>query len=179
MVELAKSKGGNRRLYLESAFRALAVAAVFLLPRKILILNEIAILGLFALSLDLILGYTGILSLGHPAFLGLGAYGAGLFAKHAGGDPLAGIAVAAGITAVAGFLAGFLELRMVTLGLAMLRGEAANKASHITGGADGRRQQPRRPRPVAQTGYDRKDCTRRLDVGPCPVASGRIPAKPP
>jgi branched-chain amino acid transport system permease protein len=134
----------NRRLYLEAAFWALAVAAIFLLPRKMLILNEIAILGLFALSLDLILGYAGILSLGHAAFLGLGAYGAGLFAKHVSGDPLLGLAVAAGITAVAGFLASFLVLRgadltrlMVTLGLAMLLGEVANKASHITGGADG------------------------------------------
>ena len=44
-------------------------------------LNEIAILALFALSLDLILGYAGIVSLGHAAFFGAGAYAAGLFCK--------------------------------------------------------------------------------------------------
>ena len=61
---------------------------------KHLILNEIAILALFALSLDLILGYAGIVSLGHAAFFGLGAYAAGLTAKHLTRDPLAGLAVA-------------------------------------------------------------------------------------
>ena len=49
------------------------------------LINEIAILALFALSLDLILGYAGIVSLGHAAFFGLGAYSAGLFAKHRNG----------------------------------------------------------------------------------------------
>jgi branched-chain amino acid transport system permease protein len=129
---------------LETAVWLLAFAAVVLLPRKLLILNEIAILALFALSLDLILGYAGILSLGHAAFLGLGAYTAGLFAKHVSVDPLLGMAVAAMVTAVGGFLSSFLVLRgadltrlMVTLGLAMLLGEVANKASTITGGADG------------------------------------------
>lgn len=65
----------------EFAFWVLALAAAVLLPRHLLILNEIAILALFALSLDLILGYAGIVSLGHAAFLGMGAYAAGLFAK--------------------------------------------------------------------------------------------------
>jgi len=60
----------------------LALAAVFLLPRQLLILNEIAILALFAISLDLILGYAGLVSLGHAAFLGVGAYAAGLLAIH-------------------------------------------------------------------------------------------------
>ena len=50
------------------------------------------ITALFALSLDLILGYAGIVSLGHAAFFGLGAYTAGLLAKHGWGDPLLGLA---------------------------------------------------------------------------------------
>ncbi len=58
---------------------------------KYLILNEIAILALFALSLDLILGYAGIVSLGHAAFFGAGAYTAGLLAKLVTPDPLAGL----------------------------------------------------------------------------------------
>ena len=64
-----------------------------LLPGQSLLLNEIAILALFALSLDLILGYAGIVSLGHAAFFGFGAYAAALFAKHVMPDPLVGLAV--------------------------------------------------------------------------------------
>jgi len=52
-----------------------------LLPGHALIVNEIAIVALFAVSLDLVLGYTGIVTLGHAAFLGFGAYCAALFAK--------------------------------------------------------------------------------------------------
>jgi branched-chain amino acid transport system permease protein len=136
--------GRNGRLALEIAFWTLAFGALYLFPRKLLILNEIAILGLFALSLDLLLGYAGILSLGHAAFLGLGAYAAGLFALHVSGDPLLGMAVAIPVTAAAGLLSSFLILRgtdltrlMVTVGLATVFGEIANKASGITGGADG------------------------------------------
>src|SRR6188472_3373674 len=68
---------------LEIAFWLVAAAAIWLLPNKHLILAEIAILALFALSLDLILGYAGIISLGHAAFFGFGGYAAGLIAKHA------------------------------------------------------------------------------------------------
>src|SRR5438552_6659098 len=67
---------------LEYVFWLAALASVFLLPGRHLILTEIAWLGLFALSLDLILGYAGIISLGHAAFFGLGAYVAALLAKH-------------------------------------------------------------------------------------------------
>jgi branched-chain amino acid transport system permease protein len=134
----------NARLALELVFWALAFAALWLFPRKLLILNEIAILGLFALSLDLLLGYAGILSLGHAAFLGLGAYTAGLFAIHVSGEPLLGMAAAIPVAAVVGTLSAFLILRgndltrlMVTVGLATVFFEIANKASGITGGADG------------------------------------------
>src|ERR1700741_1254070 len=68
---------------LEYAFWLAALASVFLLPGRHLILTEIAWLALFALSLDLILGYAGIISLGHAAFFGLGSYLAALMAKHA------------------------------------------------------------------------------------------------
>lgn len=128
----------------EYAFWAVAFASLIALPQKHIMLNEIAILGLFALSLDLLLGYAGIVSLGHAAFLGLGAYAAGLLAKHGSADPLIGLAVAAAISGLAGLLTSFLVLRgsdltrlMVTLGVAMLIGEIANKASWLTGGADG------------------------------------------
>src|SRR5262249_24800783 len=58
------------------------LAGAFLLPGRHLILTEIAWLALFALSLVLILGYAGIISLGHAAFFGLGSYVAALLAKY-------------------------------------------------------------------------------------------------
>ena len=115
-----------------------------LLPSKALLLNEIAILALFAMSLDLILGYAGIVSLGHAAFFGFGAYTAALFAKHVLPDPLAGLAVAVTTTALLGAACSVLILRgsdltrlMVTLGVASILYELANKLDWLTGGADG------------------------------------------
>jgi branched-chain amino acid transport system permease protein len=129
---------------LEVLFWLAAAASLVLLPDQHLLLNEIAITALFALSLDLILGYAGIVSLGHAAFFGLGAYAAGLFAKFASGDPLLGLAVAAAVAAIAGFATSFLVLRgsdltrlMVTLSVGFVLGEIANRASRWTGGADG------------------------------------------
>src|SRR5215472_11262318 len=66
----------------EIAFWIVAFASIWLLPQKHLILTETAILALFALSLDLILGYAGIISLGQAAFFGTAGYFAGLVAKH-------------------------------------------------------------------------------------------------
>jgi branched-chain amino acid transport system permease protein len=128
----------------EISFWLAAAATLFFLPERHLILNEIAILGLFALSLDLILGYAGIVSLGHAAFFGLGAYTAGLLAKHGWGDPLVGLTAAALMAAILGLATSFLVLRgtdltrlMVTLGVALVVGEIANQAAWLTGGADG------------------------------------------
>ncbi len=128
----------------EVAFWVVAAATLFLLPERHLILNEIAIIGLFAVSLDLILGYAGIVSLGHAAFFGLGAYAAGLLAKNGIAEPVIGLGVAALAAALLGFVTSFLVLRgsdltklMVTLGVALVLGEIANQASWLTGGADG------------------------------------------
>jgi branched-chain amino acid transport system permease protein len=105
--------------------------------------NEIAIFALFALSLDLILGYAGIISLGHAAFFGTGAYAAALFAKHVMPDPVVGLAVGIGAATVMGALSSVLVMRgsdlarlMITLGVAAILYELANKLS-FTGGADG------------------------------------------
>jgi len=115
----------------------------FVLGDHALIANEIAILALFALSLDLILGYAGIVSLGHAAFFGMGAYSAALFAKHVMPDPLVGMAVAIGATALLGAASSILVMRgsdlarlMITLGVAAILYELANKLD-FTGGADG------------------------------------------
>jgi branched-chain amino acid transport system permease protein len=122
----------------------LAFAAPLVLPSHALIINEIAIVALFAVSLDLVLGYTGIVSLGHAAFFGMGAYTAALFAKHIHPDPLVGMAVAVGTATVLGALCSFTVMRgtdltrlMVTLGIGLILMELANKLDWLTGGADG------------------------------------------
>ncbi|MHB2169365.1 branched-chain amino acid ABC transporter permease [Alsobacter sp. R-9] len=128
----------------EILFWLVAAATLFLMPGRHLILNEIAIIGLFAVSLDLILGYAGIVSLGHAAFFGLGAYVAGILAKYGFGDPLLGLLAGAVAAAILGFATSFLVMRgtdltklMVTLGVALVLGEVANQMSWLTGGADG------------------------------------------
>jgi branched-chain amino acid transport system permease protein len=115
-----------------------------LLPAQSLLLNEIAIVALFAISLDLVLGYAGIVSLGHAAFFGFGAYAAGLFARNVMPDPLVGLAVGIGASALLGLATSVLILRgsdltrlMVTLGVASILYELANRFDAITGGADG------------------------------------------
>lgn len=129
-----------------AAFWLLPVTALaaFVWPDHLALLAQMAVTALFALSLDLILGLAGIVSLGHAAFLGLGAYTAGLLAQHGWTEPLSGLLAAAAIGAVAGWLSSFLVLRgsqltrlMVTLGLALLLLELANKLTSITGGVDG------------------------------------------
>ena len=128
----------------EFAFWAAAAASFFLLPEQYLLLNEAAIIGLFALSLDLVLGYAGIISLGHAAFFGAGAYTAGILAKAGYGDPLLGLVAAAAVAGGLGFVTSFLVLRgsdltrlMVTLSVSLVLFELANRLVWLTGGADG------------------------------------------
>jgi len=129
----------------EIAFWVFAFATIWLFPGKHLILTETAILALFALSLDLILGYAGIISLGQAAFFGLAGYTAGLLAKYEIiNEPVVALLVAGLLAAALGFVTSFLVLRgsdltrlMVTLGVALMLGELANRFSNITGGADG------------------------------------------
>jgi len=128
----------------EMALGAVALVSVFAAGNHALLLNEIAILALFAVSLDLILGYAGIVSLGHAAFFGFGAYVAALFAKHVMPDPLVGLVVAMAAAALLGALCSVLIMRgsdltrlMITLGVAAVLYELANKLDWLTGGADG------------------------------------------
>lgn len=128
----------------ETVLWALALASPWALSSHALILNEIAIVALFALSLDLILGYSGIVSLGHAAFFGMGAYSAALFAKHVMPDPLVGLAVGIATAGVLGAICSVTILRgtdltrlMVTLGVGLVLMELANKLDWLTGGADG------------------------------------------
>jgi branched-chain amino acid transport system permease protein len=123
---------------------AAALASPWALASHALIINEIAIVALFALSLDLILGYSGIVSLGHAAFFGMGAYSAALFSKWVTPDPLVGLAVGIATATLLGAVCSATILRgtdltrlMVTLGVALILMELANKLDWLTGGADG------------------------------------------
>jgi branched-chain amino acid transport system permease protein len=122
----------------------IAFAAPVVVPTHAALINEIAIVALFAMSLDLVLGYTGIVSLGHAAFFGMGAYTAALFAKHVMPDPLAGLVVGIVTATLLGALCSATILRgsdltrlMVTLGVGLILLELANKLDWLTGGADG------------------------------------------
>ena len=134
----------NRWRWTEIAFWLATLLPFVLTPDYLVLASQIAITGLFALSLDLILGFSGIISLGHAAYFGMGAYTAGLLSVWGWGEPLTGL-LAAGVTAgLFGYLTSFiiarfrhLALIMITLGIGLLLQEAANSASFITGGFDG------------------------------------------
>jgi branched-chain amino acid transport system permease protein len=129
----------------EIAFWILALACAFLFPSRFLIMTDIVRLALFALSLDLILGYAGIVSLGHAAFFGVGAYSAGLLSLHGIiAEPVIALLVAGLAATLIGFLTSFLVIRgvdltrlMVTLGIALLLEALAERFSNVTGGTDG------------------------------------------
>jgi branched-chain amino acid transport system permease protein len=140
----------------ETVFWLLPLGAYLLFPGYLVLASQIVITGLFAVSLDLILGYAGIVSLGHAAFFGAGAYSAGLLAVHGWREPLSGLCAATIVAALLGLVTSFLVVRprqasatvataasgslsqiMVTLGIGLLLHEAANQAAEITGGVDG------------------------------------------
>jgi branched-chain amino acid transport system permease protein len=129
---------------LEIVFWLCTLLPFVLTPNYLSLASQIAITALFALSLDLILGYAGIVSLGHAAFFGVGAYTAGLLAKHYWSEPLSGLVLAAIAAGLVGYASSHIVVRfrhlaliMLTMGLGLLLHEAANSASGLTGGADG------------------------------------------
>lgn len=128
----------------ESAIVVMAVAAYFAFPDSLGVLTRIMIMMMFVLSIDLVLGYAGIATLGQAAMYGTGAYAAGLFAVYVAADPLAGLVVGAAAGAVIALLSGLMLMRvhgltllMMSIAVAQICQEIANKAGSITGGADG------------------------------------------
>ena len=146
-------KAGTPLVYLRAQARWRPVEIAFwlavllpyaLFPNYLSLASQIAIAGMFALSLDLILGYAGIVSLGHAAFFGLGAYTAGLLSKYGWGEPLSGLIAAAAAAGLVGYATSFvicrfrhLALIMLTLGFGLLLAELANSLGWLTGGMDG------------------------------------------
>jgi branched-chain amino acid transport system permease protein len=134
----------TRWRWFEIVFWLATLLPFVLTPSYLVLASQIAITALFALSLDLILGYAGLISLGHAAFFGFGAYTAGLISKWGWGEPLSGLLIAASAAALLGYLTSFIVVRvshlaliMITLGLCLLLHEAANRAGGLTGGDDG------------------------------------------
>jgi branched-chain amino acid transport system permease protein len=123
----------------------LAIAAFFLFPDRMAFGSQVLLMVLFTLSLDLILGFAGIVSLGHAAFFGLGAYTAALLTVRGGWEEqISGLAVAAAVAAIAGTASGWLLLRyrgltllVLTLSAAIMLQELGNVLRDITGGYDG------------------------------------------
>jgi len=145
MIDVARHLRRRERWRLiEFAFWLAIVAVIAAFPARAALINEMLVAGLFALSLDLILGLTGVVSLGHAAFFGLGAYTAAITAAAGWNDPLLGLVAAIVPAALVGLLTAPLLLRgadltrlMVTMGVALMLGELANKNAWLTGGADG------------------------------------------
>jgi branched-chain amino acid transport system permease protein len=128
----------------EAAPWLIALGCYALFPSYLPLGSQILATILFALSADLVLGYAGIVTLGHAAFFGTGAYTAGILAVHGWGEPVTGLIAAAAVAALLGASSGFLILRttglallMQTLVVASMLAEAANKATWLTGGDDG------------------------------------------
>lgn len=123
---------------------AVGLGAFWLFPNDLGLLTRIAAAALFVMSLDMVLGYCGIATLGHAAMFGTGAYAAGIAAVNWVSDPL----VLLGIGGVAGGLIALatgalilhargLTLLMLTIAVAQIVQEVANKARDWTGGSDG------------------------------------------
>lgn len=134
----------QRNRVLEVVFWLCLASVWWVFPYSLPLVTQILIVGLFAVSLDLALGYAGILTVGHAAFFGAGAYVAGLLAAHGWGEPISGLLLAGVVCAALGYVFGFLVVRgsdltrlMITIAICLLLGEAALQFTSVTGGSDG------------------------------------------
>jgi branched-chain amino acid transport system permease protein len=124
---------------------AAGIAMFFAFPNYLSFGTQLLVTILFALSLDLVLGYAGIVTLGHAAFFGAGAYTVGMMAQHLGwNEPISGLLAAGVVAGAIGLVSGFVLLRthgltllMLTLCTMTLLEQAANMGHHWTGGFDG------------------------------------------
>lgn len=133
-----------RRLLVQALPWVLAIGVYFIAGGYLELATYALVMGLFALSLDLILGFAGVVTLGQAAFFGFGSYAAGIFAIHISPDPLLGLVFATVLTGLLGIVTGMailhtqhLTMMMLTLAVASLIAEVANQARSLTGGDDG------------------------------------------
>jgi branched-chain amino acid transport system permease protein len=123
----------------------IAIACFFVLPERTTFGSQVLVMVIFALSLDLILGYAGIVTLGHAAFFGIGAYVVALgFLQFGWSEPISGLIAAGLVAGAAGAVVGWFILRyrgltllMLTIAFAAALQESGNLRSDITGGYDG------------------------------------------
>jgi branched-chain amino acid transport system permease protein len=134
----------SRWSHWETAFWLAWVAAFFIPGTNLALLGQVLIWGLFAMSLDLVLGYRGIASLGHAAFFGIGAYAAGFLGKYGWTEPISGLLIAGLLAGIVGLITGRIVrglhgvgLLMVTLGLNLLLYDFVQRSTALTGGDDG------------------------------------------
>ena len=116
----------------------------FLAPEQLPLFSRIAIMAIFVMSLDLVVGYAGLATLGHAALFGTGAYAAGLAALHLAPDPLLGLAIGAAAGACVALISGLFILRydgltflMLSIAVSQILGNLASKLRNWTGGDDG------------------------------------------
>jgi branched-chain amino acid transport system permease protein len=131
------------------ASRAAIIVFLISAPRlltefRLALLTSVLIFGLLAASLDLLIGYTGLPSLGHAAFFGVGAYAAALVSTELSGNLFLVLAVAtvagglvAGIVGALGVRSRGIYLLMLTLAVAELLRNVAETWTSVTGGANG------------------------------------------
>lgn len=132
------------RIALDILLIAAGIAAFFVFPDSLGFLTRVLIMIIMVLSLDLVLGYGGIATLGHAALFGTGAYAAGLFAVNISADPLLGLGVGAAAGGAIAFVSGLILMRahgltllMLSIAIAQVLQEIASKERAITGGSDG------------------------------------------
>src|SRR5690348_6605988 len=150
-AEVARSRAADyllRRHYVrwpEALPWLIAIACFFMFPDRMTFGSQVLIMIMFALSLDLILGYAGIVTLGHAAFFGIGAYvPALLFLRLGWAEPITGVIAGGVLAGLVGIATGWFVLRyrgltllMLTIAFAAMLQEAGNIRSDLTGGYDG------------------------------------------
>ncbi len=142
---IAVLRGRSRWHWAEALPWIIAIAAFWVFPGYVILATQILIMILFALSVDLILGYAGIVTLGHAAFFGVGAYTTGMLSAHLGwGEPITGLLAGGAAAGIVGLISGYILLRyrglaliLLTLATSIMLFELANVAEHWTGGFDG------------------------------------------
>ena len=134
----------TRLLFLAGVALLLAVPYMGVGEFKITLLTEGLILGIWAMSLDLLVGFTGLVTFGHAAGFGLGAYAAGYFAQHVSSEFLVVLAVAEAVVASVALLTGFVVNRIsgvafaiVTLAISQVLLQIGIAWVSVTGGMDG------------------------------------------